>query len=472
MMVSVFLILLISHRILSLNSFLFSNSPTLVLVDGFSEYLSGYCREYCEENKIKVVELLSPYMWNICQNQGRELPVLLRAPVDDEDIIKWALQNQLLYISTDNTNMIQNINDRSNDPSKLYIISESDSGVSTAEKMAAILNLPGNGISPQLRNKFLSNVKAQEAGLPVVKQCLATSESEAISFVTNLWKEGEPSQEQHHQQEERRKCVVKPYRGVASDGVFLCHSEEEVSTAFKTLFKQPKFGGGINDAVLIQEYADGQEYAVDTVACNGVIKVVALWKYHKLPANGAPFVYQCTELLGVHSAEQLAVCQYCIDILHAQGLTWGPTHTEIKFTSNGPRLIEINARWHAQHFPELARACLGYDAVGATLDAVFHPERFHKLNKFPTAITGAGRIIHLISSVEGTVTCVNHLDEINTLASTRIVDVDPEVGGEVVKTVDIRTDAGYIVQFHEDVNVVQSDFDRIVSLQSTMFVVG
>jgi hypothetical protein len=50
---------------------------------------------------------------------------------------------------------------------------------------------------------------------------------------------------------------------------------------------------------------------------------------------------------------------------------WGPTHTEIRHTSDGPRLIEINARWHAQNFIPLVRACLGYDAVHSALDAYF-----------------------------------------------------------------------------------------------------
>jgi biotin carboxylase len=148
---------------------------------------------------------------------------------------------------------------------------------------------------------------------------------------------------------------------------------QEVEHAFNTLFGQPKYGGGANEAVLIQEFADGPEYAVDTVAMNGDIKIVALWKYHKLSKNGAPFVYQCSELIPVCSKEEHDVCDYCISVLKAQDLKWGPTHTEIRSTSKGPRLIEINARWHAQNFIPIVRRALGYDAVTATLDAFFEP---------------------------------------------------------------------------------------------------
>lgn len=45
---------------------------------------------------------------------------------------------------------------------------------------------------------------------------------------------------------------MKPYRGVASDGVYLCRSKEQAKEGFDSLFEQPQFGGGVNEAVLIQ----------------------------------------------------------------------------------------------------------------------------------------------------------------------------------------------------------------------------
>lgn len=47
--------------------------------------------------------------------------------------------------------------------------------------------------------------------------------------------------------------------------VHCCRSIEEAKTAFQSLIGKSKYEGGINDAVLVQEYADGEEYAVDTV---------------------------------------------------------------------------------------------------------------------------------------------------------------------------------------------------------------
>lgn len=45
---------------------------------------------------------------------------------------------------------------------------------------------------------------------------------------------------------------------------------------------------------------------------NGEIKVIALWKYKKLSANGAPFVYQCSELIDVNSDEEVIYILYYV----------------------------------------------------------------------------------------------------------------------------------------------------------------
>ena len=99
----------------------------------------------------------------------------------------------------------------------------------------------------------------------------------------------------------------------------------------------------------------------------GEIKVIALWKYQKLAANDAPFVYQCTvdrivliillllslffyivlyqsilviiidyyyfiiiiiifiyyshqELVSAEGTVEKTVCDYCVDVLQAQGI--------------------------------------------------------------------------------------------------------------------------------------------------------
>ena len=58
--------------------------------------------------------------------------------------------------------------------------------------------------------------------------------------------------------------------------MFLCNSLDEAKIAFTKLHMQPQFGGGVNDKVLVQQYVTGTEYAVDTVARDGQIKVMMM----------------------------------------------------------------------------------------------------------------------------------------------------------------------------------------------------
>ena len=400
-------------------------------------------KQYCSAQNIRVVELASHYTAGAIEQRDMKVPSSFKAP-RTEDLEAWAADENI-----------------SLDPVDTFVLSESDCGAEDAERIAAALGLRGNGPSPHLRNKYLANEVLRERGVPAVQQALVGSLEELEDFLLRqLW----PSQGGE------TYCVVKPYRGVASDGVFLCASLEEAKHAFAKLHQQPRFGGGVNDKVLVQQYVVGTEYAVDTVASDGRIKVAALWRYRKLPANGAPFVYQCSELVAAEGAEAEAVCDYCVELLQALGLRWGPTHTEIKATPDGPRLIEVNAgRFHAQHFQPIVRRCLGYDALAATLDGFFAPGAFDLLPDRPDRLLSHGLILHLINARQGTVRAVRHEEEIRALPSVIGLHLEAGVGEPIARTVDIRTDSGYALLVHDDDAVVQADFNRIVQLQSSIF---
>lgn len=73
---------------------------------------------------------------------------------------------------------------------------------------------------------------------------------------------------------EHKDCVVKPRRGVASEGVFKCGTLQDVAEASGAVIGSRQFGDeDINVDCLVQEYVEGVEIAVDTVSRNGETKV-------------------------------------------------------------------------------------------------------------------------------------------------------------------------------------------------------
>eukprot|EP01041_Mallomonas_annulata_P000835 gene835-1626_t len=435
--------ILVILSILSGNSYQYK-PRSIVLVDPFVEYISGHIKSICKARDLQVIDVVSPYMCGFLASQGRKIPESLQAPGLGEES-NWARE----FNWTD----------------MCCVLAESEAGLTTAERMQVALNLPGNGESPQLRNKYLMNEACRDAGMATIKECLALNWTTAETFLVD---------ELHLNQsplspKQSRRCVLKPVRGVASDGVFLCDTLDDARTAFHLLLGAATYGGGRNTEVLLQEFAVGQEYAVDTVSRDGVVKVLALWKFNKRPANCSPFVYQCTELVRVTGPEEEDVIDYALEALRATGLRWGPAHTEVILTLDGPRLVEVNARWHVGDVVPIMNKAYGYDSLTATVDAFTDEDAFAKTPARPVNLKASGRIVHLISFVAGEIKKVKHMDTIKQMKSCLKVSLHAEVGEGICKTVDMRTDCGYVLLSHPDESVVEEDYRRILQLQPFMY---
>lgn len=134
-------------------------NPTLVFIDSFTEYLSGHCKEYCNENGIRVIECVSPYIQKVLASQGNTVPETLCAPaVGDET--DWAHRVELFGNSDLD-------NDSDIDTDDIFIYSESDVGIGIAERLQVALNIRGNGEIGHVRNKFLLNERARQSNLSV-----------------------------------------------------------------------------------------------------------------------------------------------------------------------------------------------------------------------------------------------------------------------------------------------------------------
>ena len=54
------------------------------------------------------------------------------------------------------------------------------------------------------------------------------------------------------------------------------------------------------------------------------------------------------------------IVQYALGALDALGWRWGPAHTELKMTEDGPRLVEVNAgRFNGIDFKSIVDVCVG-----------------------------------------------------------------------------------------------------------------
>ncbi len=245
---------------------------------------------------------------------------------------------------------------------------------------------------------------------------------------------------------------------------------------------------------LLQEFAKGTEYAIDIVSKNGEHKVAALWRYDKRSSNNAPFVYFATEIIDAQSETGQKVCNYAMKALDALDLKWGLTHVEVILdqsdgvpSNKEPVLVEVNCRQHNTDFVPLTSISIGYNSLDMLLSAFLGDlenlpdetadlrlewDELPSLSK-PRAFAA---IVHLVCYVEGVVVALDSevLEEIENLPSVLAMEVYDHfaVGSRIKKTIDIRSDSGWVHLMNDDEEQFIADYNRIVDLMPSMFIVN
>ena len=459
----------------------------ILIVDGFSEHHSGYMIDRAIHNyKVGVVRVISPYMARGLQAQLEELqhsqdhqPFTVDyfqqiAPLDQRDLKAWLVSIPFPLEA---------------------IVCESDSGLDYAERLACEISelittnphiqqpLKHNGYLEARRDKYLMNELCRSRGLQTVWQGLCRTLEEAVEVA-----QGREALLSTSCDLASHGIIIKPRRGVASDRVALCRTLDEVSTATSQILNSTVFGtyDVLHSAVLMQEYVDGTEYAVDVVTRDGAHKTAALWVYEKTSTSddGAsnPFAYLSGKLVSFDDPNHPfanAILDYVDECLTALEISWGMSHSEVKVSSQGQiRLMEVNVRQQNDHFGPLCSICLGYNALDMCLSAYLDDpddddSLFSSVPNRPTLLR-YGVIVNLACFVEGQVSQIHHLEEIQTLESYVAMELFPgfEVGNTVRRTKDIRSDCGWVHLIHEREDCMMRDYHIVRSRMPTMLEVA
>lgn len=228
--------------------------------------------------------------------------------------------------------------------------------------------------------------------------------------------------------------VIKPNDGFANRdvGFFTAADSREKIAAY--------FGAG-TEAFVLEELLVGTEFAVNgQMDADGIAQVVSVLEYDRVPANGKPNVYHRTIHVPRTDAAYKAVADYAKQVMDASGLKRAPFHLELMLTQDGPRLIEVGARFGGTRYVFATNAV--HDQVFNHFDLAVH----HYL--FTTPYDGAGpnwpfydRIsyVHLDGIAERSerIYTLSGLSDIEAMPEFDGWVVKPEVGGFVRRTVDL-----------------------------------
>jgi biotin carboxylase len=208
------------------------------------------------------------------------------------------------------------------------------------------------------RDKYAARLAYSEAGLPTVEYGLAAGVREALELADRI---GYP-------------VVVKPRSLGGSLGVSIVRDPHEMPAAIDTAVGSAGLiGADAGGGVLVEEYLPGPEISVDCLVRGGVPEVVFVARKQL----GVPPYFEETghRIVAWRHEPWAGEMTDLITAAHrALGVDWGPTHTEVRLTQKGPRIVELNGRLGGDLIPLLGQLATGVDLVGAVAAQAFEDE--------------------------------------------------------------------------------------------------
>eukprot|EP00929_Paragymnodinium_shiwhaense_P071283 TRINITY_DN3624_c0_g2_i1.p1 TRINITY_DN3624_c0_g2~~TRINITY_DN3624_c0_g2_i1.p1 ORF type:complete len:491 (+),score=89.83 TRINITY_DN3624_c0_g2_i1:75-1547(+) len=344
------------------------------------------------------------------------------------------------------------------------VLAGSEPGVLLTEDLADHFRLPGNAAATKewRRDKYPQQERLREVGVRAIHQIHTADIDECLKW-----------QEKWGQW----PIIVKPTMSGGTDGVYWCHNAEDVRTAFSAECGRMNVNGVVNAKLLAQEYLIGPEYIVDCVSHEGRHVVSGIWVYKKTkdPATRS-ISYEYARLLESTGQEQDILTEYVFKCLDALEIRYGPSHSEVILTADGPCLVETGARMHGCKGPKLLEYATGTGTHELVLDVALYGARlFNDLYKKGTKYSVKKWAFETFmrngtlenKGVQGILRKSLDVPELRNLVS--VVDVLPsvQVGQELQPTRDLATSPGLVLQVHPDLEACLRDIEALRSLEAT-----
>lgn len=287
----------------------------------------------------------------------------------------------------------------------------------TAGRANDLLGLTGNGyqVTRLLRDKLAMRRRQAEAGASPVaagevcdRRCLAEfGEAHGYPF------------------------ILKPADGTASMGVLRVDGPDGLDEAWRHVERvrsEPLHADPIGtvraQSFIAEEYLEGPEFSVEAFTFHGRHVVLAVTEKSVLPnyveaGHALPARLDEPTASGVGAAVR--------EFLDCVGVGEGATHTEIRLTPRGPRVIESHTRPGGDRIIELVEAAVGVDletyAVGWPLGLV--PEIVEPPEPLAAAAT------RFVLAEPGVVERVEGVDEVRAEPDVVLVEVLVHPGDRV-----------------------------------------
>lgn len=230
--------------------------------------------------------------------------------------------------------------------------------VHSAQRAALLAGLPANSTETldALQDKVAQRRRLHDAGLHVPRQEVIGPDTDVARLAADF----------------TFPAVLKPAIGMGSIGTSRIDCGEQLERAVRDtrtlVSRDPRIahlhpdlileGEIVGDPRTTRGHTRGDYVSVESLTSAGVTQVLAV--QDKMPLS-QPFRENGHLMPSVRDAGELAAITSCaVAALEALGVQFGVTHTEIKLTVDGPRIIEVNGR-PGGGVCEMLRLAAGYE---------------------------------------------------------------------------------------------------------------
>ncbi|MEV0458997.1 ATP-grasp domain-containing protein [Catellatospora methionotrophica] len=326
------------------------------------------------------------------------------------------------------------------------VVAGTETGVTLADELAAALGLPHNAPErAEARRSKLHKARAlAAAGVPgpvtVEVGDLAAVPAALAAFT-------------------RFPVVVKPVASAGSDGLAVCADAEQVHRAVGELLGTASAVGGVNDTVLLQEHLTGTQYVVNAVSVAGRHVLTDVWICRFDEIEGRPILRHQVSHSTLDPAEW-AVVEYTFACLDALGVANCATHSEIRLTPDGPRLIEVNYRLMGLGLAaDVFVQAHGYSHATLFADALLGRPEFDAFAARPYQPRGDIGFVMMRAAGRGTVSAMPGLDEIRRLPTFRCFIRLPQLGMQIKDPLMTTGTAGVAYYSGPDAAAIVADME-------------
>ncbi len=233
------------------------------------------------------------------------------------------------------------------------------------------------------------------------------------------------------------KYIVKPADNSGSRGVSLLSDLEDTESIIRAFDYSKEYSR--SGSIVVEEYMEGPEVSVETISVDGVCHVIQITD--KL-TTGAPYFVEMghsePSLLSEETKKKISeIASFAVDSI---GIQNGPSHTEIKVTKEGPKIVEIGARLGGDNITShLVPFSTGIDLVESCIRIALGelPDLEQKFNM--------GSAIRYFKTEEGTIKSIEGIEKAKSINGVKQVSIVWGVGEKAVKIKSSIDRVGFVI---------------------------